>query len=221
MCVCVCTWVARSRSKSTSQFTALALNKPSSSSSSFTALALNKLSPSSSSNSSTRARYGQRRRHDGVVGGAAAAGVRGARPGRGLHLFPWLNCAVCVIRGFLQGQLAASPAAGSRQLIEPISIGSVSPVAAGPAMIFVCGSCAGVQPLLYRPAERYCVCARCRLFALSVCAQFRLLVYDLNLTGVVALPTSTLGLQLGRQHHINNEASRHAREPYTLAMGLR
>ena len=79
---------ARSRSKSTSQFTALALNKPSSSSSSFTALALNKLSPSSSSNSSTRARHGQRRRHDGVVGGAAAAGVRGARPGRGLHLFP-------------------------------------------------------------------------------------------------------------------------------------
>ena len=64
------TWVARSRSESTPQFTALALNKPSSSSSSsssytwvalsrsestsqFTALALNKPSFSSSSSSSS------------------------------------------------------------------------------------------------------------------------------------------------------------------------
>ena len=50
------TWLARSRSESTSQFTASALNKPSwsrSESSSFTASALNKLSSSSSSSSSS------------------------------------------------------------------------------------------------------------------------------------------------------------------------
>ena len=48
------TWVARSRSEPTSQFTALSLNTPSSSSEStsqFTASALNKLSSSSSSSS--------------------------------------------------------------------------------------------------------------------------------------------------------------------------
>ena len=65
------TWVARSRSESTSQFTALALNKPSSSSapssswvarsrsestSQFIASVLNKLSSSSSSSSSSSLR---------------------------------------------------------------------------------------------------------------------------------------------------------------------